>query len=301
VRTARLGRALITGAGGQVGLALQESPPDGWAVIGCRTDELDVTQPDRVRAVMRRERPTLVIHAAAYTAVDVAESEVDRAEAVNTRGTAHVAAAAREVGARLLHLSTDFVFDGAGGRPYTPDDEPRPLSVYGRTKLAAEREAARILGGQALIVRTAWIYSRHRQNFVRTMLRLMRERDEIGVVSDQVGTPTWASSLAEALWTAAALPELSGVLHWTDAGVASWYDFAVAIQEEALALGLLERAVAVRPLRSEEYPTLARRPPYSVLDKSATWTALGCRARHWRESLRLMLRELPKPQPAAHA
>jgi dTDP-4-dehydrorhamnose reductase len=285
-------RALITGAGGQVGLALQECPPEGWDVIGCGMEALDVTDADRVRQVLRRERPTVVIHTAAYTDVDAAESAAERAEAVNGRGTAHVADAARAVGARLLHVSTDFVFDGASGRPYTPADAAHPLGVYGRTKLAAEREAVRILGDRALVVRTAWVYSRHRQNFVLTMLRLMRERDRIGVVSDQVGTPTWARSLAEALWAAAARPELGGVLHWTDAGVASWYDFAVAIQEEALVLGLLERAVPVRPLRTEEYPTPARRPSYSVLDKSAAWATLGCPVRHWRESLRLMLREL---------
>ena len=293
-RAAPPGRALITGAGGQVGLALRERVPGGWSVIACGADELDVTRAEQVRAVLQRERPTVVIHAAAYTAVDAAESSADRAQAVNTRGTAHVAEGAREIGARVLHLSTDFVFDGASGRPYTPHDAPHPLGVYGRTKLAAEREAARILGDRALIVRTAWVYSRHRQNFVLTMLRLMQERDEIGVVGDQIGTPTWARSLAEALWTAAGRPELHGVLHWTDAGVASWYDFAVAIQEEALAAGVLARAVPVRALRTDQYPTSARRPPYSVLDKDASWTALGRVPPHWRVNLRLMLQELAR-------
>jgi dTDP-4-dehydrorhamnose reductase len=278
-----------------VGLALQERVPDGWSVIACRTDDIDVTRVEQVRAVLLRERPTVVIHSAAYTAVDAAESSADRAEAVNAQGAAHVAEAAREIGARLLHLSTDFVFDGASGRPYTPEDAPHPLGVYGRTKLAGEREVTRVLGDRALIVRTAWVYSRHGKNFVLTMLRLMREREELGVVSDQIGTPTWARSLAEALWAAAARPELSGVLHWTDAGVASWYDFALAIQEEAVALGLLDQAIPVRPLRTEEYPTPARRPLYSVLDKSAAWAALGRRASHWRVSLRLMLRELTRP------
>ncbi|MDQ3136750.1 MAG: dTDP-4-dehydrorhamnose reductase [Gemmatimonadota bacterium] len=286
------GRALITGAGGQVGLTLQERMPDGWAVTACRADELDVTQADRVRAVLRRERPTVVIHTAAYTAVDAAEASAERAEAVNALGTAHVAQAAREVGARLVHVSTDFVFDGASGRPYAPDDRPNPLGVYGRTKLVAEQEAARILGDRALIVRTAWVYSRHGRNFVLTMLRLMRERDEVGVVSDQIGTPTWARSLADTLWTAAGRPELHGVLHWTDAGAASWYDFAVAVQEEALAIGLLDRPVPIRPIRTEEYPTAARRPAHSVLDKSSTWATLGGPVRHWRQCLRLMLREL---------
>jgi dTDP-4-dehydrorhamnose reductase len=288
------GRALITGAGGQVGLELQATAPDGWTVAACRLEELDVTQPDAVRAAVHRHRPTVVIHTAAYTAVDAAETNADLAEAVNMGGTAHVADAAREVGARLVHVSTDFVFDGTQGRPYAPDDAPNPLGVYGRTKLAAEREAARILDGQALVVRTAWVYSRHRRNFVLTMLRLMAERSEVRVVADQVGTPTWARSLAEALWAAAARPELTGVLHWTDAGVASWYDFAVAIQEEALALGLLSREVLVRPLRTAEFPTPASRPAFSVLEKGSSWAALGWTPPHWRVNLRLMLQGLAR-------
>jgi dTDP-4-dehydrorhamnose reductase len=287
-------RALITGAGGQVGLALCQCPPSGWELAACETGELDVTRPDQVRAVLQRRKPTLVIHAAAYTGVDAAEGEPDRAEAVNVAGTRHLAEAARDVGARLLYLSTDFVFDGTAGRPYAPDDPARPLGVYGRTKLAGEREAQRLLGDRAVVVRTAWVYSRYRQNFVLTMLRLMRERDEVGIVSDQVGTPTWAASLADAIWRIASLPNLSGTMHWTDAGVASWYDFGVAIQEEALAAGLLTRAVPIRPLRSEEFPAPARRPPYSVLDKSGAWTTLGRTPSHWRVNLRCMLRELAR-------
>ncbi len=286
-------RALITGGAGQVGLALQAKVPSGWTVVACGVDQLDVTRPDQVREVLRRERPAVVIHTAAYTAVDAAEFDVATAESVNARGTAHVAEAAREVGARLLYVSTDFVFDGASGRPYAPDDLPQPLGVYGRTKLAAEGEARRALGDRAVILRTAWVYSRHGQNFVRTMLRLMQEREEVGVVADQIGTPTWADSLADALWAVAIRP-VAGVLHWTDAGVASWYDFAVAIQEEAVAAGLLPRAVPIRPLRTGEYPAAAPRPPYSVLDKSTTWALLGRTPPHWRVNLRRMLQELAR-------
>jgi dTDP-4-dehydrorhamnose reductase len=293
VTAAPAGRALITGAGGQVGLALLESVPRGWAVVACDRNELDVTAAGVARRVIERERPTLVFHAAAYTAVDAAEADAAQADAVNAGGTVHVAAAVRSAGARLVHLSTDFVFDGSSGHPYAPEDRPAPLGVYGRTKLAAE-QAALALGEQAVVVRTAWVYSRHGQNFVRTMLRLMREQEGVGVVSDQVGTPTWARSLAEALWAVAARPALHGVLHWTDAGVASWYDFAVAIQEEALAAGLLQRAVPVRPLSSREYPTAARRPPYSVLSKRESWAALGLTPPHWRVNLRLMLQELAR-------
>lgn len=292
------GRALITGAGGQVGLALRERAPQGWAVVACDRAELDVTAADDVRRMIQSARPTLVFHAAAYTAVDEAESDAEQAEAVNVAGTRHVAEAVQRAGARLVHLSTDFVFDGSSGRPYTPDDRPAPLGVYGRTKLAAE-QAALELGERTVVMRTAWVYSRHGQNFVQTMLRLMREQDSVGVVSDQVGTPTWARSLADALWTVARRPQLRGVFHWTDAGVASWYDFAVAIQEEALAVGLLDRAVPVRPLRTDQYPSRVRRPAYSVLDKSASWRVLDAPICHWRVALRAMLQGAARP--AGHA
>jgi dTDP-4-dehydrorhamnose reductase len=286
--------ALVTGARGQVGLTLQETVPPGWRCIACDSTELDVTKAEAVRAVIGRHRPAVVIHAAGYTRVDAAEANPAEAEAVNAAGAEHVALAARAVGARVVQVSTDFVFDGAQGRPYTPSDRPNPLGVYGRTKLAGEVAIARILGSRAVVVRTAWVYSRHGTNFVRTMLRLMRERAPIGVVADQIGTPTWARSLAEALWATAQRPDLDGILHWTDAGAASWYDFAVAVQEEGRAAGLLEADVPVRPLRTEEYPAAARRPLYSVLDKTETWASLGRVPPHWRANLRLMLQDLAR-------
>ena len=272
-----------------MGLELQAMAPSYWQILPCRSSELDVTQPDAVNRLVTRERPTVIIHAAAYTDVDGAERNARRAEAVNTLGAANVARAAVQVQARMILLSTDFVFDGRQGHPYAPDDPANPLGVYGRSKLAGEREVSAVTRGSALIVRTAWVYSARGRNFVLTMLRLMREQEEVGVVSDQVGTPTWGKVLAEALWRAAERPEIRGILHWTDAGVASWYDFAVAIQEEALALGLLTREVPVRPLRSEDFPRPAKRPAYSVLDKTTGWAALGGPAGHWRANLRGML------------
>ncbi|MGH7498867.1 MAG: dTDP-4-dehydrorhamnose reductase [Gemmatimonadales bacterium] len=286
--------AIITGADGQLGLELQASAPKGWRVVACGSDALDVTDEAVTRYVFQRERPSFVINAAAYTGVDAAESDSERAAAVNTRGAANVARVAREGGVRMVHVSTDFVFDGRQGRPYAPDDPTNPLGVYGRTKLEGEREVLRISEGSALVVRTAWVYSAHRKNFVLNMLRLMWEKESVGVVSDQVSSPTWARGLAEALWQGADDARMRGVHHWTDAGVASWYDFAVAIQEEALALGMLDRAVPVRPIMTADYPTAAVRPPYSVLDKTATWAALGRPAPHWRENLRLMLQGMPR-------
>lgn len=284
--------ALITGAQGQVGTELRAAAPAGWRVVPCGSGELDVTRQDAVQSAMERERPAVVFHAAAYTAVDAAEADAARADAVNRCGAAHVAGAAQRVGARLVHISTDFVFDGLQGHPYAPEDRPSPLGVYGRTKLEGERETVRLTNGRALVVRTGWVYAARGRNFVRTMLGLLRERDEVGVVSDQVGTPTWARSLARALWAATARAELRGIHHWADAGVASWYDLAVATQEEALALGLLDRTVPIHPLRTDQYPTPARRPSYSVLDTSATRAALGLVSTHWRVNLRTMLREL---------
>jgi dTDP-4-dehydrorhamnose reductase len=287
-------RVLVTGADGQLGLELQATAPEGWRLAAFGRSALDVTSADGTRDLFHREGPALVINAAAYTAVDAAEDDPAGAEAVNLRGAAHVAQAAREIGARVIHVSTDFVFDGRRGHPYAPGDPTNPLCVYGRTKLEGEEAVARISEGSALIVRTAWVYSSHGKNFALTMLRLMREQQTVSVVSDQVGTPTWARGLAEALWAAAERPDMSGIHHWTDAGVASWYDFAVAIQEEALEAALLDRAVPMRPIRTTDHPTRATRPPYSVLDKSATWAALGRAAPHWRVNLRRMLGQLPR-------
>jgi dTDP-4-dehydrorhamnose reductase len=291
VTPSRQAKVLITGAGGQLGLELQATAPAGWTVVAYASSELDVTDRRAVERALERERPTVVINAAAYTGVDAAEREADRAHATNAEGAAHVAEAAGRIDARVIHVSTDFVFDGAQGRPYAPTDRPNPLGVYGRTKLAGE-QAVQSCAPSALIVRTAWVYSKHGHNFVLKMLRAMEERTEVSVVSDQIGAPTWSRSLAAALWAAVGYPDLRGIHHWTDAGVASRYDFAVAIQEEALATGLLSRAVPIRPVQSHEYPTPARRPSFSVLDTRTIRDSLGMTAAHWRVNLRHMLRGL---------
>jgi len=284
-------KVLITGSRGQLGWELQRGVPAGVDLIALDRDALDISNGTAVSRLVDQLRPDAIVNAAAYTAVDRAESEPALAHAVNADGAAHLARAARAVGAHLVQVSTDFVFDGRGSRPYPVDAAPAPLGVYGASKLQGEREVREYLGERALILRTAWVYSVHGNNFVKTMLRLMRERDELRVVADQVGTPTWACDLAAAIWQGLA-HGITGTHHWTDAGVASWYDFAVAIAEESLALGLLDRQVPIRPIRSEEFPTAATRPAYSVLDKSSTWAALGMTASHWRQSLRRMLSEL---------
>ena len=284
-------RVLVAGAGGQLGFELKRTRPLGVELLALSSGELDLTEAGAVRRRVAEERPGLIINAAAYTAVDRAESERERAFAVNGQGAANLAVAAREAGARLIHLSTDFVFDGEKSSPYLPDDAPNPLGVYGASKLAGEERVREILGPATAIVRTAWVYSVHGHNFVKTMLRLLGEREAVSVIADQVGTPTWARHLAQALWRMAER-ELTGVHHFTDAGVASWYDFAVAIQEESLARGLLAREARIRPIASGQYPLPARRPPYSVLDKTSLWQAMDWEPGHWRAALRAMLREL---------
>jgi dTDP-4-dehydrorhamnose reductase len=286
-------KALITGAGGQLATALIAAAPAGWTVTGLTRADLDIGDQAVVDAAVSRLAPDLIINAAAYTAVDRAESEADLALRVNRDGARHLAVAASRLDGRLIQLSTDFVFDGRASRPYRPEDAANPLGVYGASKLAGERAVAEA-APEALILRTAWVYGPTGSNFLATMLRLMATRPEIAVVSDQIGTPTSTLTLAAALW-ALADRRASGVLHFTDAGVASWYDFAQAIAEEAVAAGLLDRAPPVKPILTADYPTPAARPAFGVLDKSAAWALLGAPAPHWREALRLVLAQMTRP------
>ena len=280
-------KVLIVGGNGQLGKALSRMAPAAASIISYDRNMLDITNAGAVEAAVRELRPEIVFNAAAYTAVDKAESEEAAAFAVNATAVGYLAEAARRIGAQFVHVSTDFVFDGRSGVPYAPNAPTAPLGVYGRTKLAGEMA----VGEGALIVRTAWVYAPKGGNFVRSMLRLMAERSEVRVVSDQIGTPTYAPGLAAALWTMA-IKGTEGIHHYTDAGACSWYDFAVAIQEEALAAGLLDRTIPVVPINAIEYPTPAQRPHYSVLDKTSTFVVLGGPTLHWRENLRKMMAEI---------
>jgi dTDP-4-dehydrorhamnose reductase len=282
-------KVLITGAQGQVGRCLLASAPAGVTVAGLGRAQLDVGDGDAVRRAIEAHQPGVIINAAAYTAVDRAETEVDAARRVNGLGPRHLAQAAAACGARLVHISTDFVFDGRASVPYPPDAPTAPLGVYGRSKLEGEQAVLELLPAASVVVRTAWVYAAHGANFLRTMLRVMAEKGQVRVVADQIGTPTAADSLAGVLWTLAQRPEVRGLQHFTDAGVASWYDFAVAIAEEAAALGLLPPGVQVQAIGTADYPTPARRPAYSVLDKRALLAALALEHRHWRVSLRRVL------------
>ena len=285
-------KVLLLGAGGQLGMALQRLAPAGVDLATPTREELDICNASQLREALSRFKPEVVINAAAYTEVDRAESEREKSFLVNAIAPGIVAESAASLGARMLQVSTDFVFSGDRPIPWERDAETAPVNVYGESKLAGERAVTRALGTGATVIRTSWLYGRYGKNFVMKMLDLMTTREQIDVVYDQVGTPTWANSLTEALWVLACRPEVHGIQHWCDDGVASWYDFAVAIQEEALARCLLRQRVSIRPIRSAMFPAPARRPGFSVLEKGGTAAMLGIVTHHWRENLRTMLDEL---------
>jgi dTDP-4-dehydrorhamnose reductase len=285
-------RVLVAGAAGQVGRAVLASAPRDVEVTAAAHADLDIGDAAQVEAFLADTRPQVIVNAAAYTAVDAAESDVESAARVNAHGAGHLARAAARLGARLIHLSTNFVFDGRASVPYRPGDPTAPLNVYGATKLAGEQAVIAALPQRAVVVRTAWVYAVHGRNFLSTMLQTMQERGEVSVVGDQIGTPTAAFSLASALWRFVERSDLAGVFHWTDAGVASRYDFAVAIAEEASARGLLRRPVTVDEVATDRHSRAAPRPAYCVLDRHATVAALGIVPLHWRVALREAVKEL---------
>ncbi len=284
-------KVLITGGNGQLGYELQRSVADGYECIATDVADLDITDANAVNNYVAETRPDIIINSAAYTAVDKAEEEKELAIAINTTGAANLANACKENDIRLMQVSTDFVFDGKAHSPYPVNAATEPDGYYGLTKRDGDVQVLNILGDQAFIIRTSWLYSAHGNNFVKTMLKLMQERDTLGIIADQIGTPTWANSLARAIWRAVEI-NLTGIHHWSDAGVASWYDFAYAIMEEAIPLGLLDKAIEINPITTADYPTPATRPCYSVMDKTTTWQALGIKSEHWRVALRQMMSEL---------
>lgn len=284
-------RVLVLGGAGQVARAVVSCAPTTHSVVVRSRQELDISDEAAVSVALADSGADWVVNGAAYTAVDRAEAEHAAARAINDTAVGILARAAARARARLVHLSTDFVFDGKSNRAYLPADRVNPLSVYGATKLAGEQQALKE-ADDAIVLRTAWVYASTGKNFALTMLRLLREKDEVRVVADQIGTPTWATGIAQAIWSLIDESAAGGIYHWTDLGVASWYDFATAIQDEALDLGLLVRAVPVIPISTAQYPTPARRPAFSVLDTVSTRALVSAPARHWRHNLRMMLNEL---------
>jgi dTDP-4-dehydrorhamnose reductase len=282
-------KVLVLG-GGQIAKAVVEATPAQHEVANRTHAELDIVDEGALVSALAKFKADWIVNAAAYTAVDLAEDEAAKATAVNDTAVASLVRTAATARSKLLHLSTDFVFDGGSKRAYLPSDPTNPLSVYGVSKLGGERHV--VAGGAGIVLRTSWVYAAEGKNFVLTMLRLMREKNQINVVCDQIGAPTWATSAAAAIWGLVDAGATPGIYHWTDLGVASWYDFAVAIQDEALVRGLLPRAIPILPIYTSEYRTKAQRPAFSVLDSASTRSLLKLPATHWRHNLRMMLDEL---------
>ena len=284
-------RILLCGAGGQLGREIVRGAPAKFVLKALSHAECDITDRRRVVAAVDAFQPDAIVNAAAYTAVDGAETDRDHAFAVNAQGPKHLAQAARARGAILVHISTDYVFDGRNPMPYGTEAEVRPLGVYGASKAEGEREVLNS-GADALVLRTSWLYAASGQNFLGTVLRRLRTDGVMRVVDDQTGVPTAARDLARAIWGCVDNPEARGILHWTNAGVASWYDFANAIMELALARSLIDTRKQIIPIRSAEYATAVARPPYSVLDSRTAWQTLGYVPDHWRLALERTIDEI---------
>ncbi len=281
-------KVLITGATGQLGRELQRTAPDSLDVVALGRAALDVADAGQVAWRLAALRPDVVVNTAGYSAVNQAESEPERAFAVNRDGPARLAQHAL----RLIHISTDFVFDGRQDHPYGPDDATNPLNVYGESKRAGELALLAAMPGNGVVVRTSWLYSAFGENFVKTILGRMRGDGRVKVVSDQTGAPTWAFLLAKVIWAIVQQPAIAGIHHWTDGGEATWYEFAVAIAEEAVKLGLLAERPDVQPVTTADFASAARRPAYSVLDCSSTHSLLNRQPEHWRVNLHSMLATL---------
>lgn len=284
-------RVLLTGANGQLGRALQASCPPDCQFIARGHDALDVADAAALAAMLDGNAFHAVINAAAYTDVEAAERASADALRINGAAPGALAEACAGRGVHLVHVSTDFVFDGAKTTPYTVQDEPRPLNAYGASKLDGEQRVLSLLPDDACVVRTSWLHGAHGTNFVTKVLQRMKTSDTLRVVTDEVGSPTAVGSLAPALWQCA-LQRLKGIQHWSDAGAVTRYEFAAEIARQAHERGLIDKLPAILPARVADFPSAIRRPAYSVLDSSATQRALRLEAPRWQDGLALTLREL---------
>lgn len=288
-------KILLIGITGQVGQELYRTLPSIGEVFPVGRQELDLSQPELIQERIAEVKPDVIVNAAAYTAVDKSESEPDLAMAINANAPKAIALAAQDIGAKVLHISTDYVFNGQNHTPYLESDPTDPLGVYGKSKLLGEI-VVRENCDRHLILRTAWVYgSRGHGNFVKTMLKLGQDREELKVVADQIGSPSWSYDIALAitqlLSKSTADESINGIYHFTNSGVASWYDLAVATFAEAKQLGFPLKIERVLPITTAEFPTPTKRPAYSVLSKAKITAALGIHPPYWRDSLRKMLTE----------
>ena len=286
-------KVLLIGAKGQVGQELQVTLPFLGEVISIGREELDLTNSEKIGQLIREIHPDYLVNAAAYTAVDKAETEPDLAYSINATAPKIMAESAEKIQAKFLHISTDYVFDGRKNTPYLETDLTNPLGVYGQSKLRGEEEI-KTVNSQAIILRTAWVYGSYgKSNFVKTMLRLGKEREELKVVVDQVGSPTWAKDIATAITQLLInVDNPPGIYNFTNSGVASWFDLTKAIFEEAKISGIPLKIQRVIPITTAEYPTPAVRPAYSVLSSQKISQQLGYIPPYWRDSLKAMLNQL---------
>lgn len=288
-------KILVTGSTGQLGCeVVRMFDMNGVDVTGIGRKTLDFCQPERVTEWVSNFKADWVINCAAYTQVDMAEQEPDKAFLINRDATLALAEGVRSYQGRLLHISSDFIFDGQQSHPYSEEDAPNPLGVYGHSKLDGERAVLEVMP-EAIILRTAWVYGVNGNNFIKTMLKFACERNEIQVIDDQLGTPTWASDLANTI-SVMINSEASGIYNFTNEGVASWYDLAHEVVHIAKQLGYPVKTGYVRPIPACDYKALATRPAYSVLSKRKIRPVLGSHIPHWCESLREMLTQLRKSE-----
>jgi len=279
---------VVIGRSGQLAKELAALPNLSNAVFLGRTD-IDITSLSSVNSVLGKYNPSFIINASAYTAVDLAESEPDKAFAVNYQAVENLAVFCKTNDSYLVHVSTDYVFRGNKGLPYAVSEKTDPQGVYGASKAKGEKVILDLIPFQSCIIRTSWVYSCYGNNFVKTMLKLMQEKSALGIVEDQIGSPTWAKGLAQAC-VHAVQHKVIGVHHWTDNGVASWYDFSVAIQMIAYEQGKITKIIPIEPLTTEQYPTISTRPAYSVLEKNTLKKHFSSLKRyHWQHQLKTML------------
>ena len=287
---------LVTGATGQLGQTLsrlwRKSPLPNYRFKALTRAELDLSQADRVIAVLAELKPSVIVNAAAYTQVDKAETESTEAHLVNAETVGRVAAWTAENDAKLIHVSTDFVFDGTSQTPYEPNQQTNPLGVYGASKLAGEQQIQSLTDGRSAIIRTSWLYSEYGNNFVKTMLRLMGTKEQLSVVDDQIGSPTSTNGLATLIFAMILKDNYRGIYHWSDGASISWYKFAQEIQDQAVREGLLSKAIPISPILTSEYPTPARRPAYSVLNRTRALSEFDCPSADWQAQLNIVIKEL---------
>ena len=289
-------KIIVIGKSGQLAWELSQLVFPEHEVVCLGRNDIDLQNVAVLIECLQQQKAGGVINASAYTAVDKAEGDIDNAYTLNAKAVGNLAQACKTLTVPFVHVSTDFVFHGDKGVPYLPSDEINPLGVYGASKAQGEQLVTEVYPELSCIIRTSWVYSTHGNNFVKTMLHLMRTKPEISVISDQIGTPTYAKGLAAAC-VASLTNSVSGIHHFTDTGVASWYDFAVVIQRIGFELGLLDKIIPIKPITTSQYPTPAKRPNYSVLDKSSLASALpNLTFSHWQTQLHKMMTTLKAEQ-----